>query len=89
MFYVSHSITINNRQFTSLFIIKILVYISWKVNSKQYVDKLWSVVLLAPGLDARVEDEGVAGLLRVTPPVALLRGPGHSAARGVGYNVDM
>ena len=58
------------------------MYISWKVYSKQYADKLWSVVLLAPGLDARVEDEGVAGLLRVTPPVALLRGPGHSAARG-------
>ena len=39
-----------------------------------------SVVLLAPCLDAGVEDEGVAGLLRVTPPVALLWGPGHSAA---------
>ena len=89
MFYVSHSITINNRQFIFLFIIKIFVYISWKVYSKQYEDKLWSVVLLAPGLDAGVEDEGVAGLLRVTPPVPLLRGPGHSAARGSDYNVDM
>ena len=84
MFYVSHNITINNGQAVHLSLHhKIFVYISWKVYSKQYEDKLWSVVLLAPGLDARVEDEGVAGLLRVTPPVALLRGPGHSAARGV------